>query len=45
MTSLFRMPEAGRDYSVSDMTSMMSTEALTLTPEPPSQEDSHDIED
>jgi len=34
----FRMPLPGRDFSVSDMTSMMtSTEALTLTPEPPSQ--------
>lgn len=29
------MPQAGRDYSVSDMTSVISTEALTLTPEPP----------
>lgn len=30
----FRMPQAGRDYSVSDMSTVMSTEALTLTPEP-----------
>ena len=28
------MPQAGRDYSVSDMSTVMSTEALTLTPEP-----------
>ena len=32
------MPVPGRDFSMSDMTSMMtSSDALTLTPEPPSQ--------
>jgi len=34
----FSMPVPGRDFSMSDMTSMMtSSDALTLTPEPPSQ--------
>jgi len=33
----FSMPVPGLDYSVSDMTSMMSNEAMTVTPEPSSQ--------